>query len=240
MSDAARLARQSFSIKSEGLSYLHFSPGPGALASIVATINDAVSESAYAAVISYAEALSGLQSGYISWSVVRLYYSCFYSVRALLLLNKVVPFNCGGEMLLDLCDAKFLKGGKSSHHWNWASINKISRMTGSWFFSVDSKESYEKLREYRENVNYTHAFTDPDFHQCLVSGEADLGKRFRAYRDDSAFLYTYLPDHLAIAYPTKLIFTLDAAMRSASIRLDSEKIAHIRKIWTIKDRCPIS
>lgn len=240
MSDASRLARQSYLSKPVGLPYEHFSPGLGDLAFIGATVKDAVSESAYAAVISYAEALSSLQHGSISWSIIRLYYSCFYSLRALLLLNNVVPFNCGGEMLLNIRDGTFLKGGRSSHHWNWKSIKKVAHINGSWFVSSDSQASYDKLREYRENVNYTHSFTDPDFHNCLLSGEADIVKRFRSYRDDSTFLYTYLSDHLAIAYPTKLIFQLDANLEKASIHLTPEKIVHIKKIWTIKDRCPVS
>ena len=238
MSDAARLARQSLLSKPKGLSYDKFTPGVGDLATIGDAVRDAVSESAYAAVVSYAEALAGLKHGSISWSIIRLYYSCFYSIRALLLLNQLIPFNCSGEMLLDISNAKFLKGGVSSHHWNWNSIKKVKRLTSSWFLSTDSQESYAELRAYRENVNYTHHFTDPNFHQCLVSGETDIGKRFRSYRDDNNFLYTYLADHLAIAYPTKLIFSLDAAMVSAAIKLEPEKVAHIKKIWSIKDRCP--
>lgn len=240
MSDAARLARQALSSKPAGMPYVHFEPGVAHLSTIGATVNDAVSDSAYAAAVSYVEALSGLGNGSISWSIVRLYYSCFYSIRALLLLNNVVPFNCGEEMLLDISNAKFLKGGRSSHHWNWVSIRRISRIASNWFFSEDSQESYEKLREHRENVNYTHTFTDPIFHQCLLSGDVDLAKRFRSYRDDGAFLYTYLVDHLAIAYPTKLIFALDASMQRASIELEPEKIAHIKKIWSFKDRCPMT
>ena len=240
MSDAARLARQLFSNKPTGLSYRDYTPGARSLSAISDTINDAISESAYAAVVSYAEALSSIKSGSISWSIVRLYYSCFYSIRALLLLNKVVPFNYDAEMLLDISNENFIRGGKSTHHWNWNSIRTISRLASSWFASTDSQESYEKLREHRINVNYTHAFTDPSFHLCLVSGEADLGKRFRSYRDDSAFFYTYLADHMAIAYPTKLLFGLDESMQNMSINLESDKVAHIKKIWTIKDRCPMS
>lgn len=239
MSNAAKLARQLFSLKSPGESYVHFKPKSDDLVEIIASINNAVLESAYAAVISYAEALSSLKRGSISWSIIRLYYSCFYSIRALLILNKVIPFNFSGEMLLDVSNAKFLKGGKSSHHWDWGSIKKVGRLSESWFLSEDSQESYAKLREYRENVNYTHAFTDPDFHQCLISGESDLGKRFRLYRDDDAFFYTYLVDHLAIAYPTRLVFELDVAMHNASINLEVEKISHINKIWIMKDRCPM-
>jgi len=240
MSDAARLASQAFLQKPQGTPYAHFVPTAGEISAIRATVEDAVMESTYAAVVSYAEAMSGLQHGSISWSIVRLYYSCFYSLRALLLLNEVVPFNCRGEMLLDIPSGKFLKGGASSHHWNWTSLRKIAQLGGGWFLSSDSEETYEKLRRHRENVNYTHAFTDPSFHRCLVSGESDLTKRFRSYRDDGPFLYTYLTDHLAIAYPTKLIFNLDASLRDASMSLPPENISHVKKIWSMKDRCPVS
>lgn len=240
MSDAAKLARKSFLSKPDGFSYSEFKPIAGDISTIKDSVNDAVLESAYAAVVSYTEALSSIKRGSISWSIVRLYYSCFYSIRALLLLDNVVPFNCGGEMLLDIYGAKFIKGGKSSHHWNWISIRKINKLSDNWFFSDDSKEAYEKLREYRENVNYTHAFTDPNLHNCLTSGESDISKRFRAYRDDSEFTYTYLSDHLAIAYPTKLIFELDKSMQSVPINLEAEKISHIKNIWNIRDRCPLS
>jgi hypothetical protein len=240
MSDAARLARQSFLSKPQGQLYSHFAPSAGDIALISSKVNEAVSDSAYAAIVSYAEALSGVQRGSIAWSVVKLYYSCFYSIRALLLLNQVVPFNCKREFLLDIADKKILKGGPSSHHWNWNSIDKIPKVTGNWFASMDSQQSYEKLRGHRESVSYTHSFTDPNLHRCLMSGESDLAKRFRSYRDDGSFLYTYLPDHLSVAYPTKLIFYLDSCLRNASISLEAERIAYLKKIWSMKDRCPFS
>lgn len=157
----------------------------------------------------------------------------------MLILNRVIPFNCSGEMLLDIQSSKFLKGGKSSHHWNWVTLRKIPCMNKSWFLSSDSQEAYESLRKHRENVNYTHGFTDPDFHRCLISGESDLGKRFRSYRDDDKFIYTYLADHLAIAYPTMLIHDLDKSMRKASVTLPTENIDHLKRIWSIKDKCPL-
>lgn len=239
MSDASRLACTSFSLKPNGLAYSHFKPNQIALTAVSGTLHEAALDSAYAAVISYAEAFSSLQQGSVSWPIVKLYYSCFYSLRALLLLNQVVPFNSKGEMLLDIYGGKFEKGGRSSHHWNWKAINKVSTIKGSWFTSADSEEAYEKLRKHRENVNYTHSFPDPNSHGCLVTKEEDLGKRFRSYRDDSAFFYTYLDDHLAIAYPTQLICYLDSSLKNASITLDDEKIDHVKKIWAFKDRCPI-
>ena len=240
MSDAARLASVCFSGKPAGTNFQHYSPTSAELTSIIATSEAAVIESAYAAALSYAEAISGLQKGSVSWSIVKFYYSCFYCIRASLFLNGIVPFHGGKEMILDTHNGKFFSGGRSSHHWNWNSIRNLSSMHGSWIISQDSQDSYEKLREHRENVNYTHGFTDPYFHRCLISSEQDLAKRIRAYRDDVAFFYTYLPDHLAIAYPTKLIFNLDNAMQASSIILPDESLSHLKKIWVIKDRCPIT
>ncbi len=238
MSDAARLARQHFLTKDSHTAYASFPIQGNNLQAIVDCLPDAILSSAYSAVVSYAEALSGLRHGSTSWGIIRLYYSCFYSIRAMLLASGVLPFNGGNEMILDTSQGKYLKGGRSSHHWNWTSINATS-LKGEWFCSEDSQAAYKALREHRENVNYTHSFTDPSFHACLISQEPDLGRRFRGYRDDSTFFYTYLPDHLAIAYPTQLIFHLDGIMKAKSLEISGEKSIHLKSVWKIKDRCPL-
>jgi hypothetical protein len=238
MSDAARLASNAFQNKPKGVSYSHFQLSVSEIFQIRAKLGDAIIESVYAAIVSYAEALSSLQKNSISWSVIRLYYSCFYSLRALLLINDIIPFNCRGEMFFCISSGKFQRGGTSSHHWNWGAIRKFSQLNAVWFVSVDSQEAYEKLRKHRENINYTHAFTDPALHSCLIAGESDLTKRFRLYRDDREFFYTYLENHLAIAYPTKLIFTVEEYLRNSSLSLPSENISHIKELWSMRDRCP--
>lgn len=208
------------------------------LQTIAAVIGEAVVDTAYASIVSYTEALAGIRTGSSSWSIVRLYYSSFYSIKTLLLLNQIVSFNFGEEMMLDLSIGRFLKGGTSSHHWNWASF-KSTNLKTAWYCSQDSQEAYAALRMARENVNYTHTFTDPILHQCLVSDEADLAKRFRIYRDDSIFLYTYLSDHYAIAYPTKLILQLDEELKKNGLTLQQERASHIQAIWKFKERCPL-
>lgn len=238
MSDAARLAKKGFSGKPKRTPYNKFSISSLELQSIVQQIPVAIIDTAYAAIISYIEAISGIQQGSSSWSIIRLYYSAFYSIKTMMLIRSIIPFNGGGEMLLDASTGKFYKGGKSSHHWNWLSVRETV-LKYDWFTSQDSEEAYAFLRECRENVNYTHAFTDPILHQCLVYDQLDLGRRFRTYRDDAAFLYTYLPDHLAIAYPTKLIFEVDSSISRLGYQLDSERVEHVRSLWKIRDRCPI-
>lgn len=238
MSDAARLACQWYTTKPAGTPYSSFTADGRALQEIIDKVPEAIVASSYSALISYTEAMSGLKSGSSSWSVVRLYYSCFYSIRAMLLANGVVPFNCGTEMILETSTGRVLRGGRSSHHWNWTSINSTG-LRGEWLCSEDSQTAYDALRKHRENVNYTHGFTDPNLHSCLISQDADLARRFRAYRDDTAFLYTYLVDHLAIAYPTKLIFRLDHELRDKVITIPEDKATHAKSLWKIRDRCPL-
>lgn len=238
MSDAARLARQHFLSKPQHTPYARFAVQGNDLAQIASNLPDAILSSAYSAVVSYTEALSGLKYGSASWGIVRLYYSCFYSIRAMLIASGILPFNGGAEMLLDTSKGEYIKGGRSSHHWNWASIKSTS-VKGEWYCSNDSQSAYEALREHRENVNYTHGFTDPNLHACLTTQEVDLGRRFRAYRDDDKFFYTYLPEHLAVAYPTRLLFHLDKILKSKSLAITEERSEHLKSIWKMKDRCPL-
>lgn len=238
MSDAARLARQAYEMKPSGMPYRKFSIDLRRKQEITEKIDDAIRDAAYASAISYAEALTGVRSRSSSWSIIRLYYSCFYSIRALLLVNNVISFNGGDEMLLDLDECRFLKGGRSSHHWNWFSLRSACG-GAKWFCSQDSENAYGNIRTHRENVNYTHSFTDPELHNCLIFNDWELGRRIKNYRDDEMFLYTYLQEHLAIAYPTKLIFYLGDEVRRRGLSLQAERAAYLRRIWGFPDGCPI-
>lgn len=239
MSDAARLCRVAFQAKASGTPYANFRLPQKTLDSIEVCRSNAVLESAYAAAISYNEALAGFPRHSTSWSVVKLYYSCFYSVRALILMNYAVPFNGGSEMILDISTGNFLKGGRSSHDWNWNSLRKTSARL-SWFVSQDSQDAYEKIKAFRENVNYTHGFRDPELPPCLVSPNPDVLRRFRTYRDDVQFFYTYLPEHLAMAYPTRMLAEVDAQVRANGLALSIAQRSQLASIWKFKERCPLT
>ncbi len=239
MSDAARLAREAYKIKPDGVPYSLFVASTPSTTIIRNQIPSAIIDTSYAAIISYVEAITGLKNGLSSWGVIRLYYSSYYSIKSMLLAGDFVPFNSDKEMILDVSSGKFYKGGKSSHNWNWALIRN-TLVRGEWFFSQDSQEAYEKLRKHRENVNYTHCFTDPNIHECLNNEEMNFDKRFANYRDDDEFMYTYLDDHLSIAYPTKLIFALEKMLETQRLKLDSERVRHIKTLWKMHARCPLT
>ncbi|RRN64152.1 hypothetical protein [Caulobacter sp. 602-1] len=236
MSDAARLTRLAFSRKPAGTPYANFNPTQATADSIEARRIEAAIDAAYAGAVSYAEALTGLRGGSTSWAVIKLYYSSFYSIRALLLLNGIIPFNYEGEMLYDVPTNRFLKGGRSSHHWNWTSIRKTDAKN-KWFSSQDSQDTYDIIREHREHVNYKHSFKDPELHQSMNKIDGDIAKRFRTYRDDTDFIYTYLPEHLTLAYPTRILLEVESEVKIVGAQLSTDRIAHLSSIWKIKDRC---
>lgn len=239
MSDASRLARLAYSQKPAGTPYINYKLSTDQLGSIESHRLDAAMDAAYAAAISYAESLYGLKIRSTSWPVIKFYYCSFYCIKSILLFSKVIPFNSGDEMLLEVDGSNFFKGGKSSHHWNWYSIRR-TQAKDHWFSSQDSEEAYGKLRKFRENVNYTHGFNDPRLHASLISSESDLSKRFKFYRDDDNFQYTYLDDHLAFAYPTKLLFALDELVKTTGVKISEERRLHLNSLWKLRERCPLT
>lgn len=239
MSNAGRLARQAYDAKPSGLERAHFQLSRSILDQITEQIEEDAADAAYAAAVSYAEALSGLNHGSTSWSMVKLYYSAFYCIRSFTLLYNIVPFHSGRDhFLLDLRDNTFLKGGPSSHHWNWNSFRRIKRLN-KWYYSEDSEETYNRLRDRREDANYKFAFLDPEFPLCISDSGLDITKRIRNYRDDASYFYTYIDSHSALSYPTSLIFNLDSDIGSRKIEFSDQRAKHIKSIWPLKDRCPV-
>lgn len=239
MANSARLCAQAFSQKPAGVPRANFHLSSASISQVAAEIQADTIEASYSSVISYVEALKGMKFGSYSWSVVKLYYSSFYCIKAFNYLSSIVPFNSGKqELLFDMNSNLFLAGGKSSHHWNWSSFRSVRRLT-NWYYSEDSEAAYSEMRKYREDCNYRFPFSDPKTPGCLISQETRIERRFRTYRDDSGFFFTYLPDHLSLSYPTKLIFELDKELKRKRLALSKEQRKHLRAIWTLSDRCPL-
>ena len=193
---------------------------------------------AYAAALSYAEGISGLLKGRFSWSMVKLYYSCFYSMMFNLIDDDVVPFYNKSQLICDSRTGNLKNGGRSSHQWHWNSIRNIKRLS-KWVYSLESEDTYSKIRALREEANYKSAFSDPERPKWLTFAIDNIERSFRVYRDDKEKLYTYLDDHFPLAYPTQLIFDLEGQIKARNIRFDANKLSHIRRMWPIRDRPPL-
>lgn len=238
MFDASRLAARSFANKPKDMSYRDYRPSPVDLQSIESTIPLAAIQSAFSACVTISEACVGLSNGSSSWPLVKLYYSAYYSLRCLLLLNGIVPFNERGEMLIDVREQKYLKGGSSSHSWNWNSLRQVGRISREWYLSEEACCAYDKLRSHREDSNYRHGFPEPNVQHSLSNGESNVWKRFRIYKQDDDFFYTYLPDHLVLAFPVRLTFLAAATLSERKLSFGDAQIQYLQKTWHGKDKCP--
>lgn len=237
MANSAKLAKVAFERKPNGQDKKYYQLDSRIVAQISSETRNDAAEAAFSAAVSYCEAINGLKNGSASWAIVKLYYSSFYCLRSILYANNLIPFEAGKFLIFDCQENTFINGGASSHKWDWKSIRSVDRLN-YWIFSEDSATAYKSLCNNRDDANYKKLFTDPDLPDCLTTSESDISKRIKTYREDQAFFYTYLDEHLTLAYPTKLIYSLDAILSSIIPALSAERKTHLKKRWLLKERCP--
>ena len=159
----------------------------------------------YSSVVSVADALNGIVNSFYTWSIVKLYYSVFYSLRAYLAvadhcifyLNKT-PFTIRAvpgatckklngpthKVVLDLFSSEF------------PSSVLISQ-------DIDNIHPFAWMVDRREEANYKFPkFCEPKLPQCFKFLEANnLYRAIGEYISDVNNLYAFDPDHAVLAYP---------------------------------------
>ncbi|MBX3575805.1 MAG: hypothetical protein KF723_01255 [Rhizobiaceae bacterium] len=239
MPTAAALAASLMSARPTGALNSQLPLGIKGHPAIANAIRSDAEDAAYAAALSFSEAVRGLRASNTSWATVKLYYAAYYSLKAAMLMDDVVSFFSGSYYLVDIQSDKISKGGRSSHIIEWRSLHQIRRLS-SWYYSSDSEEAYDKLRSFRETANYKSGFMDPKHHQYLdFLLSANIDRTFREYRDDSLFVYTYLDSHLILSYPTKLLFSVSQELTNRGWNISAERSKHLQQIWPFKDKTPI-
>jgi hypothetical protein len=239
MSRSGHIAIGLFAAKPNGVSIGHFAlPLPSA--AMASAIRADVEDELFAACLTYSDAIRSLEAGNSSWAMVKLYYSAFYSMRSRLLLDNVVNFHSGRYLICDTQNGSVMSGGTSSHNWSWNSINSIRRLS-SWIYSADSTKAYDMLRSFRELASYKGGFVDPLFPQYLYQVSTNgIAKSYRAYRDDAGYVFTFLNDHLSLAYPTRVLLSVLQDAKTAGIGFSSERADHIRRVWPLRDLAPLA
>lgn len=167
---------------------------------------------AFSALVSFTDALSGLRQEFYSWTTVKLYYSVFYSLRAILALNDYAIYYEGskprgieaspGAIVEKLAEGNTHKTVLVTFARRHARHPLLSQKIGL-------EEPLDWLMRRREEANYTGVFSEPlappHFERIHASG---IRKSIEAYLDDS--LYTFDPDHAMIAFPLATIQAMAA------------------------------
>lgn len=178
----------------------------------------------YSAIVSFGDALNSIRARYFSWSIVKLYYSCFYGIRSLLALrghclvylaapNKRTrrPFFLSAEsnQKLKPCEGK----RESTTH---GAIFKLfqSKMPNHFLLSqpIDHEISVDWVRSQRENVNYKIArFAEPGAQDCMknLSVGGSIRRTLGDYLDDeNKGIFEFDPDHAILAFPLRVLISV--------------------------------
>ncbi|UNP88786.1 hypothetical protein MNZ22_20530 [Aeromonas encheleia] len=126
----------------------------------------------YKALLSFMEATYAILNNHSSWSIVKLYYSVFYSLRVIIFLSGHVFFKDGMGNIYTL----ELKTGSAPQKVNNGRVRGDHKCTIKAYKTIhqnndilntndiDGKNVFEWIMEYRELVNYrVSSFIEPDY-----------------------------------------------------------------------------
>lgn len=200
-----------------------------------ALLSDAASL-AFASLVSMGEALSGIRGQQYAWSVVKLYYCCFYALKAHLAIDGVVVFHCRKrEYVCDTVDGYTQEFGRSSHQFAWTKISNI-RLLSNWVYSDVAGEAFGRIRLMRENASYKLAFPDPSPPAEIGSAvPSSLEKAYRTYKADDDLFYTFLQEHVVLALPTKMCLEAARRLQTAGHSFTADQRRHLNRVWPFRE-----
>lgn len=191
---------------------------------------------AQAAVATLAEATLALQEQRFTWATVKLYYCCFYSLRALLFFESICVFyrdkspysiTCrGGEV--------FVRRKGNSHLVVFSAFRHTFPNDILLSQPITGLDPLDWLEDLRNRANYTMApIPDPDVPAHMLAPSRRLRQYFSTYIADDSYLYAFQPEHAALAFPIAAIKRLDAELKRRGRVV--EVSAHFRNIFTRAD-----
>jgi hypothetical protein len=161
----------------------------------------------YSSLLSVAAGLSGLERGYTTWPTVSLYYSCFYSVRALLALSNVCLYHDSNKpRWLESLSGKLpsnppSKVRGSTHKLAFEIFSRLFPNSPLLSQPIDNLSPFDWLTTRREDANYNLArFIEPGESKYFpYLKKAGVRKLCVQYLQDNSLAFD--PDHALVAYP---------------------------------------
>jgi hypothetical protein len=184
----------------------------------------------YSGLVSFIDALVGLNSGSFSWSTVKLYYSCFYAARSLLASNGIAIFYDGKKpyTLKLTLGAIPKKEDGVTHQVVWKVLAR-ELANSPLLGDIDGSPAYAWMTSIREAANYKNCkFYDPfaPRHFSWIES-AGVKLSLSQYINDRTFLYTFDPDHAAVAFPLECIRRAGLNLVRLGKSLDEADIQHL-------------
>lgn len=165
----------------------------------------------YSSILSIADAVRGLEANYVTWPTVKLYYSAFYSVKALLALSSVCLYHIGTKPFwIDCLPGQFAasvpaEARGSSHKIAFAVFKRQFPSSPLLAQTIDGISSFDWLMARREEANYkVPRFVEPSSNNLFRFLEKqDVRKLCVLYSNDDLFAFD--PDHAMLSFPIYLL-----------------------------------
>lgn len=159
--------------------------------------------------LSIVDALNGIRSGYYSWATTKLYYSLFYSLKALLIVRRYGLFHFNGKPgLVEIWPGglvRKLTTGEAQGGSHGSALKLFEKFAPNHLLltPVGPDHPLKWLKGLREEVNYNlPRFLEPNLPSWFAdsAGKNPLRKLMAAYVGDNN-LYAFNPDHAVLALP---------------------------------------
>lgn len=192
----------------------------------------------YSALICIADACRAIEDEFYSWATVKLYYSCFYSIRALLALrgHGIFYVNEKPKIIQSLAGQIFRAAIKSESRGGTHGL--VINMFGVYVPNhlllsqpIGGVEALKWMKARREEVNYgTARYLEPSIPRWMERiSHTGLRKSLNAYIEDTTFLYAFDEDHAVLAFPILAIRSLIGDMAGQGKELSDEDIQFLSK-----------
>lgn len=187
----------------------------------------------YSALISFLSAIDAAGQASFSWSIVKLYYSCFYAARSTLASNNVAIFYSGTKpySCTALAGQSPRKEKGVTHKVVWSLFSR--EFSGNVLLNeIDGDIAYAWMTRLREAANYKNArFPDPLVPKAFSSLDVvGVSVALSAYLADDSYVYTFDPDHAAVAFPLACIRQARMALERRGIYLEQDEQDFIRQL----------
>lgn len=219
-----------------------------AAASVSAALLTDARDHYYSALISFVEAIRGINEGFYSWSVVKFYYSTFYSIQSLLaseFLGVVyVTFDTsqkkGKPFSFSAVAGQQLKGVRisSSHEFVFKQFEKNFPNHFLNSSQIAGENAFDWLRTLRESVNYKESpFSEPEAPSCMkIVATHSVRDCIATYIKERQGLYVFDADHAMLAFPLRsLTFAFERCKLSGASALREEQMGFLLKICKDKN-----
>lgn len=162
----------------------------------------------YSAIISFADALSGLQKGYFSWATIKLYYVCFYIAKAAIARRGYSVFYVGkSPMSLQAAAGASPQSRSGNSHTVVTALYKSSVTNGVLNSQpIDGVHAFDWFACRREDINYRNVrFSDPEVPDWFAYVDSYGVRRVVGEYLTDPTLYAFDSDHSILALPLEAL-----------------------------------